>query len=145
LDSFEERSRFSTWIYRIATNEALMRLRKAHRKREVFLDDSLGKGEKWFAEEIRDFSRSALEELLDAEKIELLQQALAEVPEEYRVVFTLRDIEGLSNAEVAEVLDLSVPAVKSRLHRCRVYLRDRLSLLLGEGKAARSGEEKQQR
>jgi RNA polymerase sigma-70 factor (ECF subfamily) len=144
LDSFEERSRFSTWVYRIATNEALMRLRKAHRKREVFFDDSLGKGERWFREEIRDFSRSALEELLDAEKIELLKKALSEVPEEYRVVFTLRDMDGLSNAEVAEILDLSVPAVKSRLHRCRVYLRDRLSLLLREDKAAHSAEKKPQ-
>lgn len=132
LAKFEQRSRFSTWIYRIATNEALMRLRKARRKREISLDDALGERG---AEEIRDFARSALDEVLDAEVSSLLERALAELPEEYRAVFVMRDIDGLSNAEVAEVLDISVPAVKSRLHRSRLFLRDRLSQMYREGKS----------
>lgn len=131
LGKFEGRSRFSTWVYRIATNEALMRLRKARRKREVFLEDNLGRDGEVLGSEVRDFTRSALEETEGREILRLLQGLLGEMPEEHRVVFTMRDIDGLSNAEVAEVLDISVPAVKSRLHRSRLYLRDRLSLLLG--------------
>ena len=134
LDRFEERSRFSTWIYRIATNEALMRLRKASRKREVFLEDTLGKDGERYAEEIRDFARSALDQVLDDEVRQLLTRVLAELPEEYRAVFVMRDMDGLSNAEVAEVLGISVPAVKSRLHRSRLYLRDRLSRLYEDEK-----------
>ncbi|GJM43588.1 MAG: RNA polymerase sigma factor [Gemmatimonadota bacterium] len=127
LDRFEERSRFSTWIYRIATNEALMRLRKARRKREVFLEDAFARDGEHAVEQIRDFARSALDDVADTEIRAALDAALAELPEEYRVVFTMRDIDGLTNAEVAEVLEISVPAVKSRLHRSRLYLRDRLS------------------
>ena len=138
LDRFEERSRFSTWIYRIATNEALMRLRKARRKREVFLEDTAGQDGEWRGEEIRDFARSALEEVENKELMEKLRTLLEELPEEYRVVFTLRDVDGLSNAEVAEILEISVPAVKSRLHRSRLYLRDRLTKLYGaRGKGAK--------
>ena len=140
LDRFEERSRFSTWIYRIATNESLMRLRKAHRKREVFFEDHLGQDTEWYGQEIQAFTRSVVDEVQDRQFIERLKKLLEELPEEYRVVFTMRDIDGLSNAEVAEVLELSIPAVKSRLHRSRLYLRDRLSLLYGEKKSAPGAE-----
>jgi RNA polymerase sigma-70 factor (ECF subfamily) len=143
LDRFEERSRFSTWIYRIATNEALMRLRKARRKREVFLEDTLGKDGERYSDQIRDFARSALDNVADTEIREALTSALAELPEDYRVVFTMRDLDGLTNAEVADVLEISVPAVKSRLHRSRLYLRDRLSRIFRDGPAgadARSEE-----
>lgn len=146
LEKFEERSRFSTWIYRIATNEALMKLRKASRKREVFLEGTLGRDGEWLGEEIRDFARSALDRVMDLEVREVLDRTLQELPEEYRVVFTLRDLDGLTNAEVADVLDISIPAVKSRLHRSRLYLRDRLSKVFGKrvnpastGKEGRSG------
>ncbi len=141
LASFEERSRFSTWVYRIATNEALMRLRKAHRKREVFVDDHLGLDSRWHGDQIRGFARSALDEVVDRETVRLLMKVLAELPEEHRVVFTMRDIDGLTNAEVAEILDLSIAAVKSRLHRSRLYLRDRLSLLYGQGEASEGPRE----
>ncbi|MGQ0721204.1 MAG: RNA polymerase sigma factor [Candidatus Eiseniibacteriota bacterium] len=129
LGRFEERSRFSTWVYRIATNEALMRLRRARRTREVFLEDALGRDSENPAESIRDFSRSALEEVEERELLDILQRLLAEMPEEHRAVFAMRDIDGLTNAEVADVLEISVGAVKSRLHRARLYLRDRLSAL----------------
>ena len=140
LDRFEERSRFSTWIYRIATNESLMKLRKAHRKREVFADDQLGQDSEWHRDEIKTFTRSVVDEVQDRQFLEILHGVLQELPEEYRVVFTLRDIDELTNAEVAEILDLSIPAVKSRLHRSRLYLRDRLSLLLGDPKPAADGK-----
>jgi RNA polymerase sigma-70 factor, ECF subfamily len=133
LDRFEERSRFSTWIYRIATNEALMRLRKARRAREVSLDERLERdGGEWAGDEIRDFARTALDHAMDAEIRAALEETLQELPPEYRVVFTMRDVDGLTNAEVAEVLDISVAAVKSRLHRSRMYLRNRLSRVFRE-------------
>lgn len=138
LGRFEERSRFSTWVYRIATNEALMRLRKASRKREVFFEDT--PSEDPWGDDVRDFARSPLDDVLDQEIRGRLQEVLAELPEEYRVVFTLRDIDGLSNAEVAEVLGISVPAVKSRLHRSRLHLRNRLSRIFRERKASGSGK-----
>ena len=71
----------------------------------------------------------------DADDIDYTE-LLAEMPEDYRVVFSMRDMDGLSNAEVADVLGISVAAVKSRLHRSRLYLRDRLTLLYGERNAA---------
>jgi RNA polymerase sigma-70 factor (ECF subfamily) len=141
LDRFEERSRFSTWIYRIATNEALMRLRRSRRKREVSLEERLERdGEEWHGDEVRDFARTALDHVADAEIRTALDRTLAELPEEYRVVFTMRDLDGLSNAEVAEVLDISVPAVKSRLHRSRLYLRNRLSRIFRDHGAETSEE-----
>ncbi|HMB71066.1 MAG TPA: sigma-70 family RNA polymerase sigma factor [bacterium] len=135
LARFEERSRFSTWIYRIATNEALMRLPKARRECEVFLKDHLGLDGELPRHAIREFVRSALDEVEDRERMKILSDLLAEMPEDYRVAFTMRDIDGLSNAEVADVLGISVAAVKSRLHRSRLYLRDRLALLYGERNA----------
>ena len=141
LDRFEERSRFSTWVYRIATNEALMKLRKASRRREVPFEDSIGQDGP--GDEIRDFAKSALDHVQDRELLEQLRRILAELPEEYRVVFTMRDMDGLANAEVAEVLGISVPAVKSRLHRSRLFLRNRLSRLYGvQGPASRQGEKR---
>jgi len=140
LERFEERSRFSTWIYRIATNEALMRLRKARRKREIFLEDSLGRDAEFPRDEIRDFTRSALEEAEWSELLRILEGLLDEMPEENRVAFVLRDIDGLTNAEAAEVLGISVAAVKSRLHRSRLYLRDRLSRLYGSRRGKEGAE-----
>ncbi|MCA9750947.1 MAG: sigma-70 family RNA polymerase sigma factor [Gemmatimonadetes bacterium] len=126
LAKFEERSRFSTWIYRIATNEALMRLRKASRKAETSFEDlAHPDGEAWH-EALHDFT-SALDDVQSTEIREALEKALVELPEEYRIVFTLRDIDGFTNAEVADILEISVAAVKSRLHRSRLFLRDRLA------------------
>jgi RNA polymerase sigma-70 factor (ECF subfamily) len=136
LSGFEERSRFSTWIYRIATNEALMRLRRASRRREVFADVAPSGEMERASDEVREFARSALDDVMDREVREILTRALAELPDEYRVVFVLRDVDGLSNAEAAEILGLSVPAVKSRLHRGRIWLRDRLARIFGEQRRA---------
>jgi len=138
LEKFEGRSRFSTWLYRIATNEALMRLRKARRKREVFLEDTTEGERERCREGMRVLARSPLDDVLDEEIRNQLARLLAELPEEYRAVFAMRDIDGFSNAEVAEVLGITVAAVKSRLHRSRLYLRDRLSLLYGKRRSTRS-------
>ena len=132
LARFEERSKFSTWVYRIATNEALMRLRRVSRRREVSLDDMPVAAVERANEGVQALARSAVDHVMDREIREALQAAVAELPEEYRVVFVLRDVDDLTNAETAEILDLSIAAVKSRLHRARLFLRDRIAGVVGE-------------
>ncbi|MHB0867138.1 MAG: RNA polymerase sigma factor [Thermoleophilia bacterium] len=131
LDGFQERSSFSTWLYRITTNAALTKLRKRSRKDKSegeFLDEVYSVQEQ-AQEQVKmsDWSANPVESLLGDEAVGVMEAAIAELPEAYRVVFVLRDVEGLPAAEVAEVLDLSVPAVKSRLHRARLFLRNQLS------------------
>lgn len=131
LDTFREESKFSTWLYRIAANESYMRFRVEKRKHEnetnllnyASYDDSGAlKGV-----QLKDWSDRPDEVLLSREGIEIIEKALSELPEHSRIVFHLRDVEGFSNKEVAEILGLSIPAIKSRIHRARLFLRDRLS------------------
>jgi RNA polymerase sigma-70 factor (ECF subfamily) len=125
LKNFKAESTFSTWLYRVATNASLMKYRK-RRDDHLSLEQSQSPQRDSEPMEIPDWSQQPLEELLDAETREVMEEGLRRLPEELRTVFILRDEEGHSNAEVAEMLDLSVAAVKSRLHRARVALRDRL-------------------
>ncbi|HEY2955988.1 MAG TPA: sigma-70 family RNA polymerase sigma factor [Candidatus Eisenbacteria bacterium] len=126
LPNFKAESTFSTWLYRIATNASLMKYRK-RRDNMVSLEQSQNPNEGAEALQLPDWSTQPLDELLDAETRQVMNEGKALLDEDLRTVFTLRDEEGLSNAEVAEILDLSVAAVKSRLHRARLRLRDRLS------------------
>ncbi len=126
LKSFKAESTFSTWLYRVATNAALMKYRK-RRDRHVSLEQSQSPYEDAEPLALPDWSAEPLEELLDAETRQIMEEGIQRLPEDLRTVFVLRDVEGLSNAEVAEVLDISVAAVKSRLHRARISLRDRLN------------------
>lgn len=139
LAGFRGGSRFATWLYRVATNAALTRLRykgKRETSESEFLDEVYSVRERTKAEgQLTDWSTDPESRLLNDEARKEMDGAIAELPEKYRVVFILRDVEGLPATEVAEVLDLSVPAVKSRLHRARLYLRNRLSdYFTGEGK-----------
>ena len=138
LARFEERSSFSTWLYRIAANAALTRLRKRGRQEKSeaeFLEDvySVQKQAR-SSVPMNDWSGEPDEELLSGERAQILREAIEELPEPYRVVFVLRDVERMPAQDVAEVLQLSVPAVKSRLHRARMFLRNRLSGYLTEGR-----------
>ncbi len=126
LKNFKSESTFSTWLYRITTNASLMKYRK-RRDNLVSLEQSQSPSEGAEAVQVPDWSTQPLDELLDAETRQVMEEGKALLDEDLRTVFTLRDEEGLSNAEVAEILDLSVAAVKSRLHRARLRLRDRLS------------------
>jgi len=126
LKNFKAESTFSTWLYRITTNASLMKYRK-RRNNVVSLEQSQNPGEGAEALQLPDWSTQPLDELLDGETREVMEEGKALLDEDLRTVFTLRDEEGLSNAEVADILDLSVAAVKSRLHRARLRLRDRLS------------------
>ena len=131
LSSFKEKSSFSTWIYRIATNACLMKLRTKQSK-TVSLDNHLSV----LTKRIVDWSENAEISFNRKELRKVIDQAVKSLPEMYRVVFILRDIEELSNIEAAKVLGISVSAVKSRLHRARLYLREKLSdYFSGENKS----------
>jgi RNA polymerase sigma-70 factor (ECF subfamily) len=128
IGRFKEESSLSTWIYRIAMNSALMRIRKRkNADRTVSIDEYMPS----FDEDghrvavVPDWHPAVDQLLLNKELGDLLRQWIAELPPEYRTVFVMRDQEGLANEEVAAVLKLSVAAVKSRLHRARIYLRER--------------------
>lgn len=125
LKNFKAESTFSTWLYRVATNAALMKYRK-RRDGHVSLERSQGDDEDPEPLALPDWSAQPLDELLDSETRAVMQEGIDRLPEELRVVFVLRDVEGLSNSEVSDVLQLSIPAVKSRLHRARLQLRNRL-------------------
>ncbi len=125
IKSFKSESTFSTWLYRVATNASLMKYRK-RRDDHLSLEQSQSPQRDAEPLAIPDWSQQPLEELLDAETREVMEEGLRRLPEDLRTVFILRDEDGHSNAEVAEMLERSVPAVKSRLHRARLALRDRL-------------------
>jgi RNA polymerase sigma-70 factor, ECF subfamily len=126
LKGFKVQSTFSTWLYRIATNASLMKYRK-RRNLHVSLEQSQSSDEDAETMQVPDWSTQPLDALLDSETREVMEEGIGKLPTELRTVFVLRDVEGLSNAEVAEVLELTVAAVKSRLHRARIALRDRLN------------------
>ncbi|NIM03506.1 sigma-70 family RNA polymerase sigma factor [bacterium] len=129
LAGFKGKAKFSTWLYRIAVNICLMKKRKGKRIETVSLDiPILTKEEDEIKRELRDdWSESPLATLENEEVKKNLSKAIDSLPEEYKTVFLLRGLNGLSNEEVANVLKISLPAVKSRLHRARLFLRDKLS------------------
>ena len=129
---FEGRSNISTWLYRIAANEALMLIRR--KKPEVNIDDdqSGDSSADLMPTQFLDWSALPEEELLSAEGKKALDDAIHLLPETLRLVFILRDIEGLSIKEAAEALQLTETNVKTRLLRARLYLRERLSAYYGE-------------
>ncbi len=130
IDRFEGRSQLSTWLYRIAYNASAMRLRKRGRMTVFSLDQSPGEQEETasgLAKHLVDWSSTPDDQLLTAEARTEMDKAIAELPETLRAAFVLRDIQGLSGRETAEVLGTTVQAVKNRLHRARLRLRDRLS------------------
>lgn len=127
LDQFQGNSRFYTWIVRIAVNQALMKLRKRRSDRAVSLDEQIDTGEDTVVREIAAWDPDPEQRFSQEELHRILTEAIDELAPIYRTVFTLRDVDGLSTEETAEALDLSVPAVKSRLLRARLQLRDRLT------------------
>lgn len=132
LPKFEGRSSLNTWLYRIAVNESLMLLRQ--RKPEGIVIDEEVEGEDGPAEAIQvaDWCCLPENEMLDSEARKYLDEAVARLPKNLQVVFILRDIEDLSIRETAEALNLSETAVKTRLLRARLNLRNQLSSYYGE-------------
>ncbi|HEC22560.1 MAG TPA: sigma-70 family RNA polymerase sigma factor, partial [Chloroflexi bacterium] len=120
------------WLYRIAYNTAMMRRRKK-RPDTISIDDplTLDDGE-MVPRQFFDWCCLPERDLLSSEALAYMEEAIQLLPDSLKSVFVLRDIEGLSTAETGEVLNLSIPAVKSRLHRARLFLRERLSEYFAE-------------
>ena len=127
LDNFKGDSKFYTWIVRIAVNEALMRLRKRKTDRTVPLDEPVELGEETVAREIAVWEDNPEQRYSKEEWRNILDAAVDDLKPDFRTVFVLRDIEELSTEETAETLGISVPAVKSRLLRARLALRETLT------------------
>ena len=126
LGTFQGDSRFYTWLVRIAANEALMKLRK-RRPGEFSIDDSIPGEEDFMPRELDDWGPSPEQRYAQEEMRRILEEAVEKLEPDFRVVFVLRDMEELSTEDTANLLGLSVPAVKSRLLRARLKLRQRLN------------------
>ncbi len=127
LNQFQEQSKFYTWLVRIAVNEALMKLRRRRPERTVSLDEDVKTEDDSIPREVADWSPNPEQQYKQAELKQILTKTINGLPPSFRTVFVLRDVEGLSTEETAEALNLSIPAVKSRLLRARLQLRERLS------------------
>ena len=133
IGTFEGRAALGSWIYRVTANAALIKRRGKRFEVEVPLEDHLptfkedGHRDGDRAYVLADWSQSPEEELLSRETRGLLNRALDELPDHYRAVLVLVDVEGLSNEEAAAALEESVASVKSRLHRARMTLRERVT------------------
>lgn len=137
LGQFQRQSRLYTWIVRIAVNQALMKLRS--RKRNVVsLDEEIAGEDGTIARELSDWHPNPEQQYQTAELGEILQRGMEALSPPYRQVFQLRDVDELSTEETAEVLGISVPAVKSRLLRARLQLRERLARYFGVKGASRA-------
>ena len=127
LDQFKGDSKFYTWIVRIAVNQALMKLRRRKTDKSVSLDEQIDTGEDTVVREIAAWGENPEQQFSREELGEVLDTAIQSLDPPYRSVFLLRDVEDLSTEETAEALGLSVPAVKSRLLRARLQLREKLT------------------
>jgi RNA polymerase sigma-70 factor (ECF subfamily) len=126
LDRFQGDSRFYTWLVRIAVNEALMKLRK-RRPNQVSLDEPLNNGDEPVFREIEDWGPSPEKKFAQTELNEILNGVISELDPIFRVTFLLRDVEGISTEDTAQTLGISEAAVKSRLLRARLKLRQKLN------------------
>jgi RNA polymerase sigma-70 factor (ECF subfamily) len=132
LKDFSGDSRFYTWLVRIAANEALMRLRK-RRPNVMSLDEPVEGEEDLMPRELQDWGPSPLQRFAQTEMKEILTTAIETLAPDFRTVFVLRDVEELSTEETAKALGISVPAVKSRLLRARLKLREQLDRYFRQG------------
>ena len=127
LNQFQGQSKFYTWVVRIAVNQALMKLRRRKTDKSVSLDETIDTGEDTIVREIAAWDEDPEQRFSREEIGQILESAIQGLEPPYRSVFVLRDMEDLSTEETAEALGLSVPAVKSRLLRARLQLREKLT------------------
>ncbi len=139
LGQFDGRSKFSSWLYTIVSNNCLMKLRRSKLARSSVSLDSRGSSKPHPHEDHADgeqtvppWKETPLDDVLRGELRETLDEAITRLPATYRAVFLLRDIEDRSARETAKIQKIAVPAVKSRLHRARAFLRDELSTYMAK-------------
>ena len=132
LDQFHGDSKFYTWLVRIGVNESLMKIRRRKDGKFVPLDQEIETGEGTLVKELPADVENPEEHYGREEIREALSRAIDSLADTYKTVFVLRDVDGLSTEETAQALELSVPAVKSRLLRARLQMRDKLKRVLGE-------------
>ncbi len=123
LATLENENYFSTWLYRVTTNAAYGYLRKEKKHRDLVPVDDVEAG----STALHDFSDLPDEILLSDESRDIVRQAIDRLPKTLRTIVIMKDVEGLKNEEIAEAMNLSLPAVKSRLHRGRLMLREKIS------------------
>jgi RNA polymerase sigma-70 factor (ECF subfamily) len=133
LPDFREDSRFYTWLVRIAVNEGLMKLRKRRSDKSVPIEDSVDEEGDVLPREFADWKPNPEELYAQAEIEEILRNAAQTLSPAFRTVFLLRDVEGLSTQETADVVGISEGAVKARLFRARLQLREELSKVFKRG------------
>jgi RNA polymerase sigma-70 factor (ECF subfamily) len=129
LDTFRGESAFPTWLHRVTANAALNYRRKratqeehrVHEPVDQFTDEGKHRGP------VRRWTSSPDKQALDKETAQVIETAIARMPSLYRDVYVLADVEGLPNAEIADMLGIGIPAVKSRLHRARLWMREALA------------------
>ncbi len=129
INDLKESKALSSWIYRITANASLMKIRKSGRSEQVSFEEDLPRFDQngMHVKPVKDWSENPEKKASSKQVMDFIKENLKDLPDSYRVVFLLRDMEGLSNNEVAEALDISLTAVKSRLHRARLFMRERLS------------------
>ena len=134
INMFQGKSAFSSWVYRIAVNASYMKLRSKKKEPNVSIDELMPSFNSagFQQEKIQDWSENTESLLFTKETRDVINKAVDLLPEKEKVVFLLRDVEGLSSEKAGEILDLTVPAVKSRLHRARLFLRKKLSVYFEE-------------
>ena len=132
--TFRMDSKFSTWLYRLTANESISRLRRLKRRKAVSLDDYMPKFDengKYTERPVIDWSLEVEKKISDREIRKIIESAIEELPPTDRAIVVLCGFEELTNPEIGKVVGLSVPAVKARLHRARIFLRKKLAVKLG--------------
>ena len=128
LKDFRYETKFKNWLYKVAASTCIKKRRKSKfaPEKELSLDDFLPANETEVPDHVPDWALMPLDKLLNQELSNTINQEILSLPKKYRVVIVLRDIEGFSTTETAQILSLSPSNVKVRLHRARLYLRDKL-------------------
>jgi len=128
LKDFRYETKFKNWLYRIAASTCIKRRRKSKfaPERELSLDEFYHQEESESPKQVPNWALMPLDKLLNNELLDQVNQAIFSLPEKYRLIIVLRDIEGFSTAETAQILNVSPANVKVRLHRARLFLRDKL-------------------
>ena len=128
LKDFRYETKFKNWLYRVAASTCIKKRRKSKfaPQQELSLDEFYPQSEAEVPRQVPDWAQMPLDKVLSNELLDKINEAIFTLPEKYRLVIVLRDIEGFDTAETAQILNLSEANVKVRLHRARLYLRDRL-------------------